>query len=185
MLVRPLLFSLAFRLLMPLESSAQDPGAERRIARSREALAPLAGLVGQWEGPARATVGPGRTLEARQSEDVAWGSNATVLIVRGTGRSVADADKGRILFEATAMIWYDPETDRVRMRTHRDGQSLEPELEIKPDTIIWGFDVPGGRVRYTTAFGGGRWHEIGEFLRAGAPPIRTMEMTLERRAAAP
>jgi hypothetical protein len=35
-------------------------------------------------------------------------------------------------------------------------------------------------VRYTIAYNADRWHEIGEFLREGAPPFRTIEMDLRR-----
>jgi len=158
-----------------------DPQAPARTARAREALAPLAALIGEWEGPATAMVGPGRTRTFTQHELVAWGSLGTVIVVRGTGRSTEAANVGAIEFEATGIIWVDEETGKVTMRTHRDGRSIQPDIEVRPDTIVWGFAVPGGRVRYTIAFGGDSWHEVGEFIRDGAAPIRTMEMRLARK----
>ncbi len=162
--------------------AAQDPAAEPRIARARAALAPLAPLVGHWEGPAEAVVGRGEKLALRQYEDVVWGSKGTVLVVRGTGRRLVDGAPGAIAFEATAMIWFDEERGQLQMRAHNDGRSIVPQIELRPDTLIWEFPVPGGRVRYTIAYTAESWHEIGEFLRPDAPPIRTIEMRLTRPA---
>jgi hypothetical protein len=162
---------------------AQDPRAAATaaaIAKAKAALAPLAPIVGQWEGDASAMIGPGRTLRIRQSEDIEWGAGETVILIKGTGRGIEAPTAGQVVFEAAGIIWFDAEAGRVRMMTHRDGQAVEPTLDIRPDTLIWGFPVPGGRVRYTIAFGNDTWHEIGEFLREGAPPITTAELTLRR-----
>lgn len=163
---------------LPSLARAQDPAAQALIARSRAALAPIARIVGRWEGDARAWNGPGDPVLVRQHEEVEWRAGGTVITIRGTGLDPASRDT---VFEAAAMLWFDPETGRLRMRTHRDGRSVEPELEIRPDTVVWGFAVPGGRVRYTIALGADSWHEVGHFLRDGAPPVRTLEMRLRRR----
>jgi hypothetical protein len=178
--VRSIVFALVTLTLITTTTAAQDPGAPARIQRAKEALAVLAPLVGQWEGNANAVVGRGQSRTFVQHEDVTWGSMGTVIVVRGTGRSTEAHNRGAIEFEATAIIWFDDEANKIRMRTHRDGRSLELDVDVKPDTIIWGFAVPGGRVRYTTAFGGDSWHEVGEFIREGAAPVRTMEMRLPR-----
>jgi hypothetical protein len=161
-------------------SAQSDPQAPARIARAKAALAPLANLVGAWEGPANAMVGPGRTRTFTQHELVEWGSMGTVMMVRGTGRSMEPANAGAIEFEATAIIWVNEESGQIEMRTHRDGRSVELEVDVRPDTIIWGFAVPGGRIRYTIAFTATSWHEIGEFIREGGQTFKTMEMRLAR-----
>jgi hypothetical protein len=124
--------------------------------------------------------GPTASLSLRQSEDVAWGSKGTLLVIRGTGRFLETGTPGAIAFEAIALIWVDERTGELRMRAHNDGRSIDAEVELRPDTLLWGFAVPGGRVRYTIAYNADRWHEIGEFLREGAPPFRTIEMDLRR-----
>lgn len=158
-----------------------DPQAPARIARAKAALAPLANLVGEWEGPANAMVGPGRTRNFTQHELVEWGSMGTVMLVRGTGRSTEPANAGEIEFEATAIIWVNEESGQIEMRTHRDGRSVELDVDVRPDTIVWGFAVPGGRIRYTIAFTATTWHEVGEFIREGGQAFKTMEMTLTRK----
>jgi hypothetical protein len=162
-------------------AAQMDPQAPARIARAKAALAPLANLVGEWEGPANAMVGRGQSRTFTQHELVEWGSMGTAMLVRGTGRSTEPANAGAIEFEATAIIWVNEETGAVQMRTHRDGRSVELDVEIRPDTIIWGFAVPGGRIRYTIAFTATSWHEVGDFIRDGGQPIRTMEMRLARK----
>jgi hypothetical protein len=181
-IVRTASLALAALTLVNAPLSAQmDPQAPARIARAKAALAPLANLVGEWEGPANAMVGRGQSRTFTQHELVEWGSMGTAMIVRGTGRSTEPANAGAIEFEATAIIWVNEETGAIQMRTHRDGRSVELDVEVRPDTIIWGFAVPGGRIRYTIAFTATSWHEVGEFIRDGGQPIKTMEMRLARK----
>lgn len=166
-------------LAAPMALAAQDPQAAANTARARAALAPIAKMVGRWEGDAKVSMGPGEPMPVRQSEDIVWGAAQTVMIIRGTGR---DPRTGAIVFEAAGTLWYDLETQRLQFRTHRDGRSVAADVEIRPDTMVWGFGVPGGRVRYTIALTDDTWHEVGEFLREGAVPVRTIEMRLTRSA---
>ncbi|MBX3132252.1 MAG: hypothetical protein KF689_02540 [Gemmatimonadaceae bacterium] len=159
----------------PLHAQAPDSAALTR--RSQEALAPIQRIVGQWIGDARAWEGPGEPISVRQHEDIVFGARGSIIQIRGTGR---DPRSDAIVFEAAATIWFDPQAGKVRMRTHRDGNSLEPDIELKPDTVIWGFPVAGGRVRYVIALTDSTWHEVGYYERAGAPPQRTLEMHLRR-----
>jgi hypothetical protein len=167
-------------LLPALGQSQQDPGAAERLARAMAALAPIASIVGRWEGDADVMVGPGSTRRIQQSEDIVSGAGGSVIFIRGTGRSTEANDAGAIVFEAAATLWIDPASGDVRMRTFRDGAVLEPSLEIRPDSLTWTFDVPGGRVRYVIALTADTWHEVGHFLREGQPSIQIIEMRLRR-----
>jgi hypothetical protein len=160
----------------------RHPQAEAMTARARAALAPLAGLVGTWDGEARVSIGPNQWLKVNQHEQVEWHSMGTVLLIRGTGRSAEGTNKGEIVFEATAVIWYDQQQRRPAMRTFVDGNMTDAEIEVKPDTIVWGFPVQGARIRYTIAFSGGKWHEVGHYVREGAAPVETIDMRLVRKA---
>lgn len=157
--------------------AAQAPSPAALIERSRSALAPIMKMVGQWEGEARVVEGPGEPIRVLQSEDILAAASGTIIFIRGTGRN---PQTRAINFEAAATVWFDAETNRTRMRTHRDGRSVEPDLEVKTDTLIWGFAVPGGRVRYVIALTDSTWHEIGTYERAGAAPVQTIEMRLRR-----
>ena len=163
---------------IPLSLSAQAPGMPDG-SKERAGLAPLARLVGRWEGDATAMVDR-QTKLVSQVEEVVFGAGSTVLMVRGTGR-LKDGNPGTIIYEAAATIWYEAAAQKLRMRAHRmEGVAVEPELELKGDTLVWGFNVMGGRVRYTTIFSDSSWHEVGHFLREGAPPMQMMEMRLKR-----
>lgn len=167
----------ALTIAAPLGAQAPDPSAQ--IARSRAALAPIAKLVGRWEGEARVMQGPGEPIRVLQSEDIVYGASQTMIFIRGTGR---DPSTRAINFEAAASIWFDAEAGRLRMRTHRDGQTIEPELEVRPDTILWAFNVPGGKVRYTITLTDSAWHEVGTFARNGGTPFQIIDMRLRRVA---
>lgn len=170
---------------------ARRAAIEATIAKGRAALAPIAAIVGEWEGDARILAGDGAPMTVRQSESIAWGAGETVVMIRGTGRSVEAANRGEIVFEAAAIVWNDAASDSLRsdslrsnslrMRTFRDGRSLAVDVEVRGDTLVWGFPSSGGRVRYTIVARGDTYHEIGEFLRPGGAPIKTIEMTLRRK----
>jgi len=171
---------LAGALAVPGHGQTQPAGGAL-ADRARAALAPFSALVGQWEGDAIGATGPGAQRRFRQSEDVVFGAGKTVLIVRGTGRSTEAANAGEIVYEAAATIWFDADSSRLRMRAHRaEGLAIDADIELKADTLIWGFSVPGGRVRYTLTYSNTDWHEVGHFLRAGAAPVQFIEMKLKR-----
>ena len=164
---------------IPLAGPAQTPGMPDG-SKERAGLAPLSRLVGRWEGDATVMTGPNQTKLVRQFEDVVLGAGATVLMVRGTGR-LKDGDPGTVVYEAAATIWFDASAQKLRMRAHRmEGMAVEPDIEVKGDTLVWAFNVTGGRIRYTIVFSDAEWHEVGHFLRDGAPPIQIMEMRLRR-----
>jgi hypothetical protein len=175
--VTPRSFRSLALLLLAAPLAAQDPRAAADVARAREALKPIAGIVGTWEGEASVRTGPGEPMKVLQSEDIVWGASQTVIMVRGTGR---DPGTRSIVFEAAATIWFDGEAGKVRMRTHRDGRGVEPDVQIKPDTIVWGFPVQGGRIVYTIALTADTWHETGDYVPDGRPAMRTIDMRLKR-----
>jgi hypothetical protein len=167
--------TLSLALVTTVSAQAPDPTAG--IARARAALAPVQRILGTWEGEARVMEGRGEPMRILQSEDIVAGASGTVIIIRGTGR---DPNTRATVFEAAATIWFDAESGRLKMRTHRDGRSVEPDIEVRPDTVIWGFAVAGGRVKYVIALTDSTWHEIGTYERAGVPPVTTIDMRLRR-----
>ncbi len=168
---------LSFFVVGATDASAQAPTPAAQVERARAALAPVAKMLGQWEGEARVVEGPGEPIRVLQSEDIISAASGTLIFIRGTGR---DPRTRALIFEAAGTVWFDLEANRLRMRTHRDGRSVEPDIEVKPDTLIWGFAVPGGRVRYVIALTDSTWHEVGTFERSGAAPFQTIEMRLRR-----
>jgi len=156
--------------------------AQGDAAKAKAALAPFAKLVGQWEGDARVTIVPGQPAQVvRQHEDIQLTNGGTVLKVHGVGRSTDAATKGNVVFEANATVWYDNALNKLRMVAKTaTGDSTEADIQVRPDTLVWGFPVQGGRIRFTIAFSNTDWHEVGHYMREGMPPIPTVEMRLKK-----
>lgn len=167
--------------MLPSALLAQGRGGAD-AAKARAALAPLAKLVGQWEGDARVALGPGAPVQVvRQHEDITLDAGGTVLKVKGVGRSTEAATKGNVVFEATATVWFDHAMNKLRMRAYRAGaDSVDADFELRPDTLIWGLPVQGGRIRFTIAYSNTDWHEVGHFIPQGGTPIPTIDMRLKK-----
>lgn len=177
MLVRSVLILLS---AMPTLILAQSPGTAD-AAKARAALAPLVKLVGSWEGDARVTLVPGAPAQtAKQRYEITSEAGGTMMRVKGVARSADGTAKGG-LFEANAVVWFDQQQNRLRMMARQvQGDSVEATIEVRPDTLIWGFPIQGGRVRFTIAHSNTDWHEVGHFIRDGAPPFQAVEMRLKR-----
>ena len=85
-----------------------------------------------------------------------------------------------MVFQASATIWYDSQANRLRMKARQAaGDSVDAEIEVRPDTLIWSLPVQGGRIRFTIAHSATDWHEVAHFIRDGAPPIPAMNALAE------
>lgn len=150
---------------------------------SREAMRALDFLTGEWTGTASMQYGGGEET-VQQTEWVHLHAGGTVLLIRGQGARVADDGSSHIVHDALATIWYDADAARYRMRTFVGVErTAVPEVEVRPDTLVWMLTAPDGyRTRYTIwRDGAGRWQEIGERAAADGAWTRFFTMTLTRR----
>jgi len=160
----------------PLALTAQ--GAD---AKAKAALAPLQKLVGQWDGEARVTLMAGAGQVVRQHYDVTQGAGGTTLNLKGIGRATTPAGRDTVVFQANATLYYDDAQGRLRVRAHTaQGDSVNADVELRPDTLIWGFPLQGGRIRFTIAYSSTDWHEVGHFIPQGGQPIPTVDMRLKK-----
>ena len=166
--------------IVPALASAQARGSSD--AKAKAALAPLAKLVGQWDGEARVSLIPGATPQVvRQHYDVTSGPGGTTLSLKGMGRATTPAGKDSVVFQANATLYYDDALGRLRVRARlAQGDSILAEVEQRPDTLIWGFPLQGGRIRFTIAYSNTDWHEVGHFIPQGGQPIPTVDMRLKK-----
>lgn len=165
--------------LVALQGRPEAPGANE----ARQAMQKLAWLAGRWHGTATVMQGPGGGMKIQQSEDVRYKIFDTTLLIEGTGREPgADGKPGEIVFQALAVVTYDPQTKGYKMRAITERGSVDPRIDVGEKELTWGFSTPGGMVRYhITLDEQGRWHETGEFSRdEGATWTKMLEMTLER-----
>jgi hypothetical protein len=162
--------------LLASAGAAQAPPPSSPVAR--EKMQALAFLVGEWQGDAWMQMGPDRRETAAQHERVEWKAGGEVLLIQGRGES-----DGQVVHEAIATITWDARAGRYAMWTYRAGSGAGlPSIEVGDRRVVWGFDVPNGKVRYTISLDPeGRWAEIGDHSSdGGATWNRFFGMTLRK-----
>ena len=84
-------------------------------------------------------------------------------------------------FNAMGIISFDPQKKTYSMRSYAMGHSGDFPITLKPDGYKW--EIPGGPdaiILYDATIKDGTWHEVGDRIVAGKPPVRLFEMTLKR-----
>ena len=170
---------LVLSLFVASASPAQAPPAAgpwdpaTRMAAQREAMRALAFLDGHWRGSAEAP-GSGPLV---QTERVGAMLDGTVRVVEGRGYDPS----GRTVFNALGVISYDPVRRTYAMHANASGYGGNFPLEVRPDGFSWSQPAgPGATIRYTATVRDGEWHEVGERVAEGAPPVRMIELRLRR-----
>jgi hypothetical protein len=142
-------------------------------------------LIGEWKGEATMQMGPNRRDSVIQLEKVTAKAGGKVLLVEGLGRKkLEDGSAGDVVHDAIAMISWDKTKNTYRFDAHvAQQESVDTSLNLTaPNTLVWGFDTPQGKVRYTIRLTEkGEWNEIGEFSRDGAKWMQFFEMTLTKK----
>ena len=174
-------FSLLLLLALPAPLLAQSRGASDP-AKAKAALAPFTKVVGQWEGDARVMLVPGQPPQVvRYRQEITMTNGGTILKLAGIGRSTEPGAKDSVILRASGTLWYDNTMNKLRLVARANGSdSVEADIQLKPDTLIWGIPVQGGRLRFTVAYGSTDWHEIGHFMLQGGNAIPAVEMRLKK-----
>lgn len=134
-------------------------------------------LDGEWAGPAWSMTPNGQRIEMIQTERVGDFAGGSLKVVEGRGYT---AD-GATAFNAFAVITFNPATGKYAFSTFVDGQHFDFELKVTEDGFVWERPAgPNGVVRFTATVKDGRWHEIGEYIAEGRPPIKMIELNLTR-----
>lgn len=159
----------------PSPAAAHRERAER-AAKQREALSKLARFDGEWRGSATYRTPSGETYRMVQTERVGPMLDGAIRVIEGRGHG----PDGKLVFNAFAIVSYDPQTKAYTMRSYAGGEANDFPLRVIDDGIEW--EIPGGTAttRYRATVRDGRWEEIGERLVAGQPAQPFFEMTLER-----
>ena len=142
-------------------------------------------LLGDWTGEAWIQMGPGKPQTVIQNEKVTSKVGGKAFLVEGLGREkLADGAIGKVVHETIALITWDDAKKTYRFNAHvADKPSVDTSIDLTaPNTAVWGFDTPQGKVRYTIRLTDkGEWNEIGEFSRDGAKWMKFFEMTLTKK----
>ena len=118
------------------------PVAAQVAAPPKGPVAPLAFMLGQWEGPAWMDMGPRGRREVRQHEWVRTTAGGSVIAVQGQGTATLPDGSEQLVFDAFAVMYRDHE-GKLAMRAYRgdgvcrsrdraDGE--RPHLELHRST---------------------------------------------------
>ena len=163
--------------MMPIAVSAQGrPDPAVLMAAQREALAKLSILDGVWRGPASTTLPNGAKHVVTQTERVGPLLGGTVKVIEGRGYD----SEGKTTFNAFAVISYNVSTKAYNFRSYAQGFSADFVYQPTSDGFSW--EIPAGpmTMRYNAVVKNGEWHETGDRIEPGKPPLRFFEMTLMR-----
>lgn len=174
---RPLLW-LTLVALGALAAAAAGQ-AEAPEPESPDRMAPLADMVGTWEGEGwvrRGAQEPSR-FDSREVVESLLGGEA--LLIEGTHR---DRETGEVGHHAVALLSWDPDAGSYRFASHVAGRGPgDFDGHMDDDVFVWGGPIGPGQVRYRITIEGDTWQETGEFSRDGEAWNQFFEMTLERR----
>jgi hypothetical protein len=170
-----LIVALAAATLTASSTHAQGPPDTASI---KTAMQRLSFLAGNWTGEATVTLGPGKSMKITQTEEVVYKLDGLVMLIEGTGRD----ESGQVVFNALAIVSFDPRTKEYRIRAYRDGNSLDTELKLAQAGFEWGFNTGGVAVRNVMSVDeAGRWIETTEAKLGDGREFRMVEMKLTRK----
>ena len=167
--MKPSLLGLALLAAAPLLRANELTDAQRA------ALQPLAIFDGTWRGPAQVLRPEGWTT-ITQTERVGPMLDGALRVIEGRGYG----PDGRMHFNAFAVLSYDPMANRFHFKSNAEGREGDFPLEVTSEGFAWSIQAGPARIRYVATVKDGVWHEVGERLVEGQPPMRIFEMTLKR-----
>jgi hypothetical protein len=139
---------------------------------------------GHWKG--ESTIQRGQEKQkATVEEFVALKLDGTIMTVEGIGKTVDPENrKEKIVHHAFAVLNYDESAQEYKFQTYlNDGKSSAAWFKVLSETKYqWGFDVPGGKIRYTILIDPleKKWDEIGEYSNDQVNWYKFLEMNLTR-----
>lgn len=158
----------------PSTASARPDAA--KAAQQRDALAKLARLDGEWRGTATYRRPSGEPYRMVQTERVGPMLDGTIRVIEGRGHG----PDGSLVFNAFAIVSYDPATRAYTMRSYAGGGAGDFPFRPTDDGFEWEIPAGDATTRYRATVRDGRWEQVGERIVAGQPPQPFFEMSLER-----
>jgi len=175
MMIRSLIAAAAALLLAAVPAAAQEANPAA-IAEQKAAMERFAWMFGTWRGPAKGMTRAG-PYEVTQTERIGPILDGTVVVIEGKGFRADDS----VAFNAFAILSWDVPTKTYKMRSHALGYAGDFVLTPIENGYTWQIPAgPGATIDYKATFLGGIWTETGDYVAAGQPPRRIMEMNIKR-----
>lgn len=158
-------------------ASAQYVAQPTGSPEQRQAIGSLDFLDGEWRGTAVITGPGGQTETLTQTERVGSLLGGSIKVIEGRGY----AADGSTQFNAMAVISWNAAGARYGFRSYAQGFTGDFKFERTDDGFRWETSAgPGATMRYVAVVKDGTWHEVGDYVAEGHPPVRTIEMRLTR-----
>lgn len=157
----------------PVLAQEQNPAGTQA---QRDAMARLTFLDGEWRGTAVIS-NPNGQQTLTQTERVGPHLGGSIRVIEGRGY----APDGSTAFNAMAVIAWDASRNAYNLRSYAQGYHGDYQFEATADGFRWQTPAgPGATMQYVATVRDGRWHEVGHYVREGQPPVRFIEMDLQR-----
>ncbi len=170
---RKILFTVVVLLAGFINISAQQ---QNTADLQRAEVKKLESMVGKWQGSGW-IMHEGKRETFTGSETVQRKLDGLAILVEGKFTN----PEGKIIHETLAVLSFNAKDSKYNFRTYlASGMSGEHELKLIADGYEWGFQVPGGTVRYTIKTANDVWAEIGEFSKDGKTWMKFFEMNLNK-----
>lgn len=170
-------FSLAVICLFAFASFGFGQGAPNAETQRAE-MKKLESLAGQWKGSGWIVLPDGKRETFTGTETVQRKIDGLALLIEGKFSS----PEGKVIHETLAVLAFDPKAKGYRFRTYlASGTSGEHDFKLIADGFEWGFQFPGGSIRYIIKTANDVWLETGEFSRdGGKTSVKIFEMKLDK-----
>ena len=146
------------------------------MAAQKEAMKALAAMDGVWRGPAWTLLPSGEKHEVTQTERIGPFLDGAVKVMEGKGY---DAE-GKVSFNAFATVSFDATKKEYTLHSYAMGRVGDFKLTPNADGYVWEIPLGPITITYTAVIKDGSWHEVGDRVAKGQPPVRFFEMTLKR-----
>lgn len=176
------MFAQRFAMAVLMFASGTVAAAEQRpdpaalLAAQREAMALLAVLDGVWRGTATISRPGGATHVAPHTERIGPFLDGSIKVIEGRSYK----PDGTAAFNAFAILSYDPATRAYNFRSYAQGHAGDHAFQPTADGFVWETAAGPATIRYTTIIKDGTWSEVGERIAPNQPPVRFIELTLQR-----
>ena len=126
----------------------------------------------------------GSPVKVLQEERIEWILDSLVLTMEGTGKDPITQKK---VFQAFAMLAYNPQTQQLGMKTFTlEGRQTEAYFKVlEENKFEWGFDLPNGKakIKYIIILSpqSKSWYEMGEYSPDGTTWYPTIELNLTKQ----
>lgn len=166
----------ALLALLVAGSSAHAQHVSPDFAEQKSAISALDFLDGEWVGSAKGHTEAG-SIDTIQTERIGSLLDGTVKLIEGRGYDAS----GATVFNALAVISYDPKADRYRMRSYAQGHVTDADFTRTDDGFEWGFAAGPGRMQFKATVRNGNWSEVGTFSVPGRPVVTTAQLELKKK----